>query len=770
MKEKGLKEATATSRTCGLTKVKMLTASKGNGLLVFLAVGLAVGVVFADGSLTWNGTTGASWNGVEQNWFDGGTPSAWVDGADATFSGAASVTLGGTVVVSNLTTTSTLAIDGTITSTDSLTSSSATLVFPGCTLDDIEESSLAADLIGSSIGGYKPAKAYHYTRSGQTAKAQFQAVHSGHLRCMKVKFTETSDGITAQIDGSKSYYVHKNDGGESKLGEDIDNDPTTQTWGLVTTPDGTGGIGICNLSGVRPRVKVAGSVQLGGAVALTNAIVEVVKPVSQTLGQPVSGSNSGLAVKGLPVSGEAVTFGITDPSVGGSSASWLTSTADGTVFTNMVLSPTIVESAVLRGSYIGSDTYATPYFITYDGETLTCQLQAAGSNYVRGPVVELKQVGANVHARWVQAYFLQPGKLGDNLTAGAKYSRDQYGVKSLTLRPVVKTSFTYNGSSSVANMVVDCAQMVLKNRLAYPAVDLVARNAAQVLLVNGGSANDSGSGKTYTFESGSSLWAYVTGGTDGMANYVFDNSMLYAPLLHSGWQDGNTYVRYLTLKNGSRTVGNPLRCGGVDWMEYVSDGTGTNVLGTGVNIFRWSSGASTKFYLTTHADMEVSGRIQEAPDSSYKGTPIIKRGDAALILSGTNSFTGRLTVEAGTVALASDTALPVSTPITLKGGTVTCGAGVTNTTGVLTLSGNATINLGSGALAFADSSSATWAEGATLTITGTEPLPTKALQFGTSKDGLDYSQLRKITYNGERVSLDAHGYLSARGGIRISIR
>ena len=62
------------------------------------------------------------------------------------------------------------------------------------------------------------------------------------------------------------------------------------------------------------------------------------------------------------------------------------------------------------------------------------------------------------------------------------------------------------------------------------------------------------------------------------------------------------------------------------------------------------------------------------------------------------------------------------------------------------------------------------AEGTTLTITGKEPLPTKALQFGASKDGLDYSQLRKITYNGERVSLDSNGYLSARSGFRISFR
>ena len=745
-----------------IVKTQLSVKVRVLGCAVLLVAG---GATYGDGeSLDWNGAPGGSWN-QGNNWLDGETPSEWVDGASVNFGGAASVTLDGTVAVSNLTTASTLSINGSASSTAYLNSSSATLVFPGCTLDDIDVSSLAADLIGSSIGGYKPAKAYHYTRSGQTANVQFQAVHNGHLRCMKVRFTETTEGVKAQIDGSKSYFVHKNDGGESKLGEDIDEDPTTQTWGIVTSPDGTGGIGICNLCGARPRVSATGNVTLGGAVSLTNATIEVSAPISQTLGQTVSGSNNVLAVKGLPVSGGTVTFGITDPSVGGASASWLTSTADGTVFTNMVLSPAIVESAVLRGSYIGSDTYATPYFITYNGETLTCQLQAAGGDYVRGPVVELKQVGANIHARWVQAYFLQPGKLGDDLTTGAKYSREQYGVKSLTLRPVAETSLMYNGSSSAEHMVVDCAQIVLKNRVAYPAVDLVARNAAQVLLVNGGGANDIGSGKAYTFESGSSLWAYVTGATEGMASYVFDNSTLYAPLLHSGWQDGNTTVRFLTLRNGARTIGNPLRCGGDVQMEYISGGAGTNVLGTGVCFYRWSSSSPTKFYLTTDADMEISGRIQDAP--SYGGTPIIKRGVAALILSGTNSFGGSFTVEAGTVVLASDTALPASAPVVLKGGAVTCGAGVASSAGVLTLSGNATLALAAGAtLSFADSSAATWADGATLDVTGPDSSLPKALRFGTDKNGLTADQLRMVRYNGKRVSLDEEGYL-CRGGFMI---
>ena len=54
---------------------------------------LALGA-YADGTtLTWNGAAGASWEGA--NWLedDGETPSAWVDGANAVFPAAATVSL-----------------------------------------------------------------------------------------------------------------------------------------------------------------------------------------------------------------------------------------------------------------------------------------------------------------------------------------------------------------------------------------------------------------------------------------------------------------------------------------------------------------------------------------------------------------------------------------------------------------------------------------------------------------------------------------------------
>ena len=223
-------------------------------------------------------------------------------------------------------------------------------------------------------------------------------------------------------------------------------------------------------------------------------------------------------------------------------------------------------------------------------------------------------------------------------------------------------------------------------------------------------------------------------------------------------------MRYITLRNGARTIGNPTRSGDCSKLTIFSDGTGPNVFGTGMCLY---SVGSPTLYITTSANLEIPGNLYQAPGSS--GTPVTKRGDAKLTLSGVNSFGGRFTVEAGTVELASDTALPTASPMTLKGGcTVTCGA-TTNATGALTLSGNATINVGDGALSFADSHAATWAEGATLNIVGPGASPGKTIRFGTDGSGLTAAQLKQIRYNGDKVSLTGQGYLGGPQGLIIMI-
>ena len=295
--------------------------------------------------------------------------------------------------------------------------------------------------------------------------------------------------------------------------------------------------------------------------------------------------------------------------------------------------------------------------------------------------------------------------------------------------------------------------------------DTYGLNALRTCSLSGGGGNNSnGTGKIYTFKSGSVLVPLVTMATEGNATYIFDNATLYLPLLHNSWRDGQNMMRYITLRNGARTIGNPTRSGDCSKLTIFSDGTGPNVFGTGMCLY---SVGSPTLYITTSANLEIPGNLYQAPGSS--GTPVTKRGDAKLTLSGVNSFGGRFTVEAGTVELASDTALPTASPMTLKGGcTVTCGA-TTNSTGALTLSGNATINVGDGALSFADSHAATWTEGATLNIIGTVKLSSKPIRFGTNGSGLTAAQLKQIRYNGEKVSLTGQGYLAGPLGLMITI-
>ena len=728
-----------------------------------LGVMMAASTAFAD-AYTWNGATGAAW-ATGENWLDGETPAAWTDGASASFGAGASVSLPSSVAVSDLTTAGAIAITGSDSNPAFLSPSTPTLVFPGLTLDDIDGSLLMADLNGGAIGQYKPAKAYHYKRNGSTATAQFQMTHNGHLRCVKVTFTQDADGVWAQT-GNKSYYILSANSGALKIGVDVDTDPQTVEWSMTTSPSGSG-MCISNMRGAGPRVKIAGTAQFGGAVALTNAVLETTKPDSQTWSVAFPSSNSCLSVKGLSDATVDKTFGVLDNVY----AAWLTATASDNVFTNMLLSQVVPVSARMAGGSMGFIADAAPYHVTYNGQTMTCQFQFSGNNgtYVKGCKVELAQSGANVTARATKSYYHPGGELGEDLdtTSGVTTytSVSGNGIKSLVLRTVDVPSRTLSGNSGFDNLAVDNAQIVIMNNEMRPKKSIVARNGAQVLLSGGNGNNGAGSGKIYTFESGSVLVPLVTMATEGNATYIFDNATLYLPLLHGTWKDGQNMMRYITLRNGARTIGNPTRSGDTATLYVFSDGTGPNVFGTGMCLY--SAGNPTLF-LVTAADLEIPGNLYQAP-SGAQNTPVTKRGDAKLTLSGVNSFGGRFTIEAGTVELASDTALPTTSPMTLKGGcTVTCGA-TTNATGALTLSGNATINVGDGALSFADSHAETWAEGATLNIVGPGASPGKTIRFGTDGSGLTAAQLKQIRYNGDKVSLTGQGYLGGPHGFIIMV-
>ena len=728
------------------------------GMAMAFALVASIPPAVAD-TLVWNGGDGDAWNSAA--WLDDGSAATWVDGSSAQFQAAASVSLDSPVSAAGLDAAYALSLSGaaTVMKSGFIPSSSPVLAFPGVTVADIAP--VSAKLGGKGIRSGQellPATACNFKVADGVGTAQFQAINGSLLLCVTVEFTDGAGGVFARAVGAG--YMQN-----GASGADFDS-VSYNSMSIATSLD-TWSYGVCDIVAAMlddSRLRVSGEIAIGGALSLENAALDVTSPLSQTLPQDVSGNGGRLSVTGLSAGNAETTYGITDPNVGGASAAWLTSSADGTVFTNMVLARMEPVSAVMRGTHIGADSTALPYRTAFDGETMTCQFQFKGGTWVKGAVVEFRQVGANVAARWVMAYYLDPGELGDDVTKGSRYDRTLYGVKSLALRAPEIPSLALSGTVTCGRLVADNAQLVLAATAARPGVSLAARNGAQVQLSGGdGAGTGAGASRTYSFESGSTMLVTANMTTDDSALFIFDASTMYLPELHPTAKDGRNYVNRLTLRNGSRVVGNPLRCGSstgvARTMTYASEGTEGSEIASGIDLVNdTSSRVTNTLVFAAAAPLEISGPIYDYPSAGYEGVLLVKRGDSSLRLSGTNTFTGRLTIEAGSLELGADGALPAAAPISLAGGTVSCGSSA-NCAGELALMGNAAIALGNGFLSFADSSAAIWSDVASLAVTGPSDTPAKALRFGTTSAGLTNAQLQRIRYNGKRVALDADGYL-----------
>jgi autotransporter-associated beta strand protein len=193
----------------------------------------------------------------------------------------------------------------------------------------------------------------------------------------------------------------------------------------------------------------------------------------------------------------------------------------------------------------------------------------------------------------------------------------------------------------------------------------------------------------------------------------------------------------------------------------VLDASGTGPL-TFTSAFT-ATGAGSKLLTLTGNNTganTIAGAIVN--NSATNLTRVAKTGDGTWVLSGANSFTGNLTVSAGTLRLGANGVLPDTAPVILAGGTLDV-SGRTETAGTLTLTAPATIDFGASAAAivFAASNGLTWS-GATLTIsnygTGVD-----SLRFGANASALTATQLGKFRfadYGNVSGQIDAFGVVT----------
>jgi autotransporter-associated beta strand protein len=178
------------------------------------------------------------------------------------------------------------------------------------------------------------------------------------------------------------------------------------------------------------------------------------------------------------------------------------------------------------------------------------------------------------------------------------------------------------------------------------------------------------------------------------------------------------------------------------------------------------SNASENIIVSSGATLAVNRSNTLAQGTANLITAISGGGAFAQLGSGTtdfmlpNVYTGPTTLASGTLKLGASGVLPNTSALSIGSATLHPADGVAETTGTLAVTGNATINLGTGAaLAFANSSESIWT-GGMLDITG-DFVSGSSLRFGTNGNGLTPSQLVLITIHGNaaNLALDANGFL-----------
>jgi len=178
----------------------------------------------------------------------------------------------------------------------------------------------------------------------------------------------------------------------------------------------------------------------------------------------------------------------------------------------------------------------------------------------------------------------------------------------------------------------------------------------------------------------------------------------------------------------------------------------SNTGGTGVITNSAASGTNT---LTVNQSGNTSfGLVIQ--DGSTAKTALAKSGAGTLSITGLNTFTGGLSLNAGTVEMgASGNLFANNLPFTFNGGSFKTGAaaGYSETVGAINLSNNSTIYLGTGSHSLKFSSAGTFTSGKTLTIYGwvgsAGSSGTAGQVFvGTDNTALTASQLDQINFNG----------------------
>jgi fibronectin-binding autotransporter adhesin len=234
---------------------------------------------------------------------------------------------------------------------------------------------------------------------------------------------------------------------------------------------------------------------------------------------------------------------------------------------------------------------------------------------------------------------------------------------------------------------------------------------AQTGLATSGS-NGWGSGRPVVVAAGATLESAVSANVGTFGRQVTLNGGTLN-LTAQTVADSLNYVNNLVLNNGASVIGNAMR------MAYYTDGLvtvgGTSASTISAGIVLAKSGVRTATFdvadatSSADADLTITGVIRDLSGAT-SGTPLIKNGVGTMLLSGTNTYSGQTTVNAGTLVGGVGTSFAGGTAAAFGTGDVVVNEGATITgntffsvTGGRNTTRRVTLNGGTWDMSYADS-------------------------------------------------------------------
>ena len=646
-------------------------------------------------------------------------------------------------------------------------------IFPNATLANY----MAAG--GMLDGGYitdgpLPATSYYFSNNGTTATYQLQTEDGVYIKCVKVELTQSGSDIAA-----RAVYAKNISGGT--LGENFDLAPNN---GTIATSQTANGYGVAETELISAAtLTLTGNNTYSGDTIISNGILRIGNGgqlgsgtyngkiinsgtflYNSSSNQILSGNISGL--------GRLVMQSFSKTSSFLSYTNFLTGTP-AVIFPNTALSDCVGADGIMGGASITDKlTPGTPFFFTNYGTTATWQLQTVkDAPWTKCVKIQLAQSGKDITGEVLYAKYINNGSVlgydfdNDGATTGIATSitASGYGAAETTIDIKRHSMLTLSGTNSYLGGTV------------INAGTLEATSTANALPSGGGiTVNNDGElklrvpGMSVGNPDGVGNGNPITVNKGGVLNLANNFNAGYSrPIILNGGtltctfyenNDGANYINNLTLQNGAQVTGYKMRVGYHSAVSITVSGTNACSIQAGINMVRTGTSPLT-FNIADvtgddNADLSIPGVIRDY-DNSFTNMPIIKSGDGTLELSAANTHVGVITIDAGTISLAANNSLISDNGIVLSGGALDMEA-YTNTVDTLTVDDDSNIVLGSGELAFADSSSATWT--ASLTITG--ELNPHSVRFGTNNSALTPAQLSAITLNGGHAILTVDGYLT----------